>query len=79
MLQPTITEGLKAYAVSLYNREVRALVKANESHAFFGDHWADSQLQDVIAKTEKEARKLISDRYPPEHGFVVEGMSIINN
>ena len=78
MLQPT-TNGRNAYEVRIYNREVRAAVKVNESHFLFGDHWADLQFQDVYAQSETEARKLISMRYPPEQGFVVEELNILNN
>ena len=78
MLQPK-TNGRNAYAVSIYNRDVRAAVKDNQSHILFGDHWADIQFQDVNAPSEIEARKLISMRYPPELGFVVEELNILNN
>ena len=54
-------------------------MKVNESHILFGDHWADLQFQDVNAQSETEARKLISMRYPPELGFVVEELNILNN
>ena len=76
VLQPNTNAG-NAYEVSIYNREVRAAVKDNESHIFFGDHWADLQFQDVNARTENEARELISMRYPPELGFVVEDLTMI--
>ena len=78
MLQP-ITNGRYAYEVRIYNREVRAAVKDNESHSLFGDHWADSQIQDVTAKSEKEARFLISRRYPPEQGFVVQELAVLSH
>ena len=77
MLQP-VTKGRNAYEVSIYNREVRAAVKGNESHQFFGDKWADLQFQDVHAESENEARKLISMRYPPEQGFVVQDLNILD-
>jgi len=61
-----------SYEVSLYNRDVRALVKDNESHTYYGDHWADTQVQDVLARDETEALQLITERYPPEQGFIVQ-------
>ena len=78
MLQSS-TNGRNAYEVRIYDREVRAAVKVNGSHNLFGDHWADLQFQDVNAQSETEARKLISMRYPPELGFVVEELNILNN
>ena len=77
MLQP-IKTGRNTYEVSIYNRDVRAAVKGNESHIFYGDQWADLQFQDIYADSELEARKLISLRYPPEQGFVVQDLHILD-
>ena len=65
------------FEVFLYNREVRAAVKDNRSHDLFGDHWADVQVQDVMAESEDQAKRLISNRYPPEQGFVVQRLSVV--
>lgn len=64
----------QVYLVQLYNKAVRALVKENQSHSFFDDHWADSSTHDVVAKSEDEARTKIAKRYPPEDGFVIESV-----
>jgi len=66
-----------AFEVFLYNRDVRAAVKENRSHDLFGDHWADVQVQDVMAESEDQAKRLISNRYPPEQGFVVQQLSVV--
>lgn len=71
MLRPS-TESNQVFEVSIYNHEVRRLVKENQSHRFFDDHWADVQLHDVLARDEGEARALIAMRFPPDDGFVVE-------
>ena len=76
MLRP-LTDGRNAYEVSIYNRDVRAAVKGNQSHILFGDHWADLQFQDVQAQSETEARKLFSRRYPPNQGFVIEELTAL--
>ena len=76
MLQP-LTNGRAAFEVGLYNRDVRAAVKGNKSHLFFGDHWANLQFQDVLAQNEEEARALISQRYPEEQGFVVQQLTVL--
>ncbi len=68
------TEGQYVYEVSIYNREVRSLVKQNQSHLFFDDQWADKHLHDVIARDENHARLLIAERFPPDDGFVIEGV-----
>ena len=67
--------GLLPFDVSVYNREVRRAVKENQSHAIFGDHWADVQHQDVMAPDEAEAYRLATQRFPPEQGFVVEQLT----
>ena len=72
-----MTKG-NAYEVSIYNRDVRAAVKGNESHIFYGDQWADVQYQGVYAESEQEARKLISMRYPPDQGFVVQDLHVLD-
>lgn len=69
MLNPNVTH---MYLVTFYNRDVRALVKDNQSHTIFEDHWADIHTQDVCAADEKEARDKIASRFPPEDGFVIE-------
>ena len=61
----------KVFEVSIYNKEVRSLVKENQSHAFFDDHWADEQTRDVLAETADEARQVVKKRFPPDEGFVI--------
>ena len=68
------TNGCKLFEVAIYNADVRALVKSNQSHCYFDDRWADVQLRDVAARDEAEARARIAMRYPPEDGFVVTEM-----
>ncbi len=64
--------GFQLYEVAIYNKDVRAMVKDNESHSFFDDHWADVQFHDIMAHDENEARELITKRFPPDDGFVIE-------
>ena len=68
MLQHAIN-GRKAFEVTLYNKDVRAAVKENQSHMIYGDHWADAQIQDVMACDEVEALSLIGRRYPAGRRF----------
>ena len=67
--QPNL--GSTVYEVAIYNKDVRALVKENQSHSFYEDHWADEQHQDVAARDELEAREIIEKRFPPSQGFVI--------
>lgn len=69
------TNGQQIFEFSVYNREVRSLVKENRSHKFFGDHWADIRKHDIEAADEGEARALIAQRFPPDDGFVIAAVS----
>lgn len=60
------------FVISVYNKRVRALVKQNQSHDFFDDHWADAHTQNVVASSEAKALEIASRRYPPEDGFVIQ-------
>lgn len=64
--------GHHVYSVSIYNKEVRAMVKENQHHHFFDDQWADIHIRSVTAKDENEALTIIAKRFPEEDGFVVE-------
>jgi len=66
------SSGYKIYEVSVYNKDVRALVRRHRRHCYFDDRWADVQVRDVVARDESEARTLIGERFPPEDGFVVK-------
>ncbi|NQU61967.1 MAG: hypothetical protein HQ512_12620 [Rhodospirillales bacterium] len=68
--------GQQAFEVSVYNKDVRSLVKENQSHLFFDDHWADIHVHDVVARDESHARQLMAERYPPDDGFVIEAISV---
>ncbi len=74
MLNPIVSQG---YLVTLYNKDVRALVKDNLCHPFYEDHWADARVLDVEASSEDEARVKIEARYPFEDGFVIESIVLV--
>ena len=64
--------GYKVYEVRLYNKQVRAMAQRRKRHSFFDRQWANAQVRDVVARDESEAWALITERFPPEDGFVVE-------
>ena len=66
--------GRHVYSVSIYNKEVRAMVKENQHHHFFDDQWADIHVRTVTAKDEGEALTIIAKRFPEEEGFVIEDL-----
>lgn len=74
-MERTPHNGDQVFEVSIYNREVRSLVKENQSHAFFDDHWADEQIRDVCAETAEQARRRVTERFPPDEGFVIAAVT----
>jgi len=73
MIHPPFSKA-HLFEVSLYNKEVRALVKNNQSHIFFDDYWADRQVHGIVASDAREARVLAKQRYPQKEGFVIESV-----
>ena len=69
-------QGEQVYEISIYNRVVRSLVKENQSHELYDDHWADSQKHDVIAQDETEARRIVAERFDESDGFIIEGVNL---
>jgi len=69
------SNGRKAFRVDIYNKDVRAALKENQSHAAFRDDWADTQTHEVLAVDEEDARQIMGQRYRPEEGFVIEGVT----
>ena len=67
--------GHRVYEVAIYNMNVRQLVMQNQSHSYVDDRWAKPQTRNVVARDEAEARKLISERFPPAEGFVIQRMN----
>ncbi len=68
------TNGQFVFEVSIYNKDVRTLVKENQSHVIYDDQWADNHIHDVIALNEDHARRQIAERYPSDDGFVINGI-----
>ena len=66
--------GKKLFLVAVYNKDVRSMVKENQSHSFFDDFWADIQNHDICASDEDEARVLLAEKFPPAQGFVIENI-----
>ncbi|MFB0951281.1 MAG: hypothetical protein QMB02_00715 [Rhodospirillales bacterium] len=73
-MERTPHNGDHVFEVSIFNKEVRSLVKENMSHDFFDDHWADEQVSDVLAETADEARKVVQKRFPSDDGFVISSV-----
>jgi len=70
------TGNQKTYEVGIYNKDVRSSVKENLSNFEFVDEWADVHYHIVVADTAAESLPMITDRYPPEKGFVVTTLSV---
>ena len=68
----------RAFEATLYHQDVRSAVDDNRHHAFFSDHWANVKVRGLLAQDENEAYQLLSERYPPEEGFVIEDLAAVN-
>lgn len=66
--------GHKIYEVAVYNKNVRDMVASKRRHAAYDERWAKPQVRNVVARDESEARELISERFPPKDGFVIDGV-----
>lgn len=71
MLNPSFKQF---YLVTFYNKVVRALVKENQTHPTYEDHWGFAHTQDVAATSEDEARDKLFQRFPSKEGFVIENV-----
>ena len=71
------TNDERVFEIFVYNKVVRALVKENKSHNDFDDHWADLQVQKLIAIDEYEARRIIGERLPESDGFTIEAVRCV--
>ena len=69
------TAWTRIFEVTIYNKDVRSLVKENQSHLFFDDQWADDRIHDVLAEDEAQARALVAERFPPGDGFVIDAIT----
>ena len=63
--------GDQVFEVSIYNKDVRSLVKDNQATRSLMTRWADEKVQDVVAETADHARKVVKERFPPDEGFVI--------
>lgn len=65
------------YEVILYNEQVRDKLREGEHHRTFNDDWGDSHYIEIRADDEDHALAKVHQKYPPEDGFVVEGISMV--
>lgn len=68
----------RIFKVHVYNTDVRAKIKENHEHEFFSEQWADGQFILIQASDRDEMKQIISSRYPPNDGFVIESAIEIN-
>ena len=69
----------KIFKVALYNKEVRLQINCNSDHSFFDRQWGDLQFRNIAAFDEKHALNVISERFPPEDGFVIAKIELASS
>jgi len=60
------------FEITIYNKEVREKVEADEHHSRFRDSWADFQYIEISATDEEDARARIEEMHPSVQGFVID-------
>lgn len=73
-MNSALKNGRRFFEVALYNEEIRTLVKQNTGPRFFDDQWGETRVRGIVALDEEQARALISRHFPPDDGFVIEGI-----
>ena len=65
------------FKVTIYNKEVREKVEADEHHSLFKDTWADFQYIVIGGNNEDQARAQIEEMHPNDQGFVIDDISML--
>lgn len=65
---------LRAFEVSIFNRDVRACLKDNEDHPVYSERWCDPQKTILLARDEVDLASKVRAHFPVEAGFVVENI-----
>lgn len=58
------------FEISIYNQEVRDLVKTGESHRQLDDSWSENRYLQIEAENEEKATTGLRRRYPEAKGYV---------
>lgn len=66
------------YEIGIYNKEVRDLVQKGLKHRQLRDDWADVHWIEISALDENDARAHVRAKYPPEYGYVVTDVSLVD-
>ena len=59
------------FEIGVYNKKVRELVNAGQSHRDLADSWAEIHFIEIRAKDRSQALIRICSRYPENRGFVI--------
>src|SRR3546814_3973078 len=66
------------YEVGIYNQQVREALQDGGRHRHLSDDWADIHWIELTAVDERDVRERIRARYPPENGYVVTEILLLN-
>lgn len=67
--------GCATFSVHIYNSDVRATLKENQSHHMLSERWAEEQTHEVVAQSAEEARAIAAQRFPAKDGFVITAVN----
>jgi hypothetical protein len=69
----------QTYEAGIYNKEVVDLLKIGQRHRHLKDEWAEVHYFKTQATSEDEARRRLAAKYPPEQGYVIDGIFLLSD
>jgi len=70
---------MQTFEITIHNQEVRKLVSQGDSHRHLSDDWGDSHYIEFKGDSEEGAIAKCRQKYPEDNGYVIEGVSIVND
>lgn len=67
-----MSNKLKHFEVSLYNRQVRELDEKNRDHPNFSRDWAHLHFLNYEGENEQDVIAQVHKKYPERKGFVID-------
>lgn len=68
----------QTFEAGIYNKEVVELLKIGQRHRNLKDDWAEVHYIRTKAMSEAEARRKLAAKYPPEQGYVIDGIYVLS-
>lgn len=70
---------MQTFEIAIHNEAVRKLVMQGDRHRHLSDDWGDSHYIEFKGDSEEQAIAKCRQKYPEDDGYVIEGVSIVND